>query len=87
MRDTPSRFIEILDPKDTARITAWAVSLEDVLAHQEASTTRSRSSTQSFLGKESESAGSGSDRELGPSSPGSQRWKRISSILTAKRGS
>lgn len=83
MRDTPSRFIEILDPKDTLRTSAWDVRLEDVLAHQEAIVTRSRSSTQSS-GKGSLDK-DGSDRESG--SPPSQRWKRISSILTARRQS
>lgn len=85
MRDTSSRFIEILDPKDTSFITAWDLRLEDVLAHQEAITTRSRSSTQSSCGKES--SGTVPDREYGaPSSPGTPRWKRISSILTARWG-
>lgn len=69
MRDASSRFIEILDPKDTSRVTVWDLRLEDVLAHQEAIITRSRSSTQSSCGKES-----------------SPRWKRISSILTVRRG-
>ncbi|RJE22017.1 hypothetical protein PHISCL_05642 [Aspergillus sclerotialis] len=82
MRDMPSRFIEILDPKDTIRVSVWDVRLEDVLAHQEAVVTRSRSSTQSS-GKGS--LDKDSDRENG--SPPSQRWKRISNILSSRRSS
>ncbi|KAL2701097.1 hypothetical protein AAEP93_007916 [Penicillium crustosum] len=49
MRDTPSKFIEILDPKDPSlRMSDSDVRLEDVLADHEATiNSRARSSTQS----------------------------------------
>ncbi|PYH97996.1 hypothetical protein BO71DRAFT_88455 [Aspergillus ellipticus CBS 707.79] len=85
MRDMSSKFIEILDPNNThPRISECDVRLEDVLADHEAFVTRPRSSTQSSskpsLDKDR------LDREN--STPSTQRWKRLSTILVpARRGS
>jgi hypothetical protein len=81
MRDTPSKFIEILDPKDSAlRMSDSDVRLEDVLADHEATlTNRARSSTLSSpkpLAKTISRANS--------TSP-TPRWKRLSSILVQPR--
>jgi hypothetical protein len=82
MRDTPSKFIEILDPKDSQmRMSDSDVRLEDVLADHEATISRPRSSTQSSKALEKPHlARTNSD------SP-SQRWKRISNILVQPRRS
>ncbi|KAJ5670473.1 uncharacterized protein N7477_005836 [Penicillium maclennaniae] len=79
MRDTPSKFIEILDPKDSPmRMSDSDVRLEDVLAVHEATISRPRSSTQSSKALEKPLARTNS------TSP-TQRWKRISSILVQPR--
>ncbi|KAJ5165880.1 hypothetical protein N7492_006176 [Penicillium capsulatum] len=79
MRDTPSKFIEILDPKDThQRMSDSDVRLEDVLADHEATMSRSRSSTQSFKAMDKSLA------RVNSTSP-TQRWKRISNILAQPR--
>jgi len=79
MRDTPSKFIEILDPKDTQmRMSDSDVRLEDVLADHEATISRPRSSTVSSKALEKPHLARTN------SSP-AQRWKRISSILVQPR--
>ncbi|KAJ6113488.1 hypothetical protein N7523_006805 [Penicillium sp. IBT 18751x] len=79
MRDTPSKFIEILDPKDSPmRMSDSDVRLEDVLADHEATISRPRSSTQSSKALEKPLARTNS---VSPT----QRWKRISSILVQPR--
>ncbi|KAJ5747051.1 uncharacterized protein N7511_008747 [Penicillium nucicola] len=79
MRDTPSKFIEILDPKDTSRMSDSDVRLEDVLADHEAFSSRPRSSTQSST-KPSDKSMSRRD-----STSPTPRWKRLSNILVQPR--
>lgn len=80
MRSSPSKFIEILDPKDSRHFSASDVRLEDVLADHEATLSRPRPST-----------GSSGKRSLEKTSLGRansttvQRWKRISNILVQQR--
>lgn len=83
MRDTPSKFIEILDPKDAhLRMSESDVRLEDVLADHEATlNNRPRSSTHSST-KPLEKPPLGRVN----SSP-TQRWKRLSTILAQPRRS
>lgn len=82
MRDMPSKFIEILDAKDSPlRVSDSDVRLEDVLADQEAMGSRPRSSTQS-----SWKASLDKDRiDRDAMTPAQQRWKRLSNILVATR--
>ncbi|KAJ5893691.1 hypothetical protein N7495_005382 [Penicillium taxi] len=82
MRDTPSKFIEILDPKDCRLRSESDVRLEDVLAHHEATMNRPRSSTQSSTKLMDKSQ---LDNGV-PLSP-TQRWKRFSSLLAQPRRS
>ncbi|KAG2417668.1 hypothetical protein HFD88_008887 [Aspergillus terreus] len=84
MRDMPSRFIEILDTKDSPlRMSESDVRLEDVLADHEALGSRPRSSTQSSCKTTMDK-----DRlERDTASPAQQRWKRLSNILVATRRS
>ncbi|KAL2823303.1 hypothetical protein BDW59DRAFT_148948 [Aspergillus cavernicola] len=82
MRDMPSKFVEILDFKDAhPRISDADVRLEDILADHEALVSRPVSSTHN-------SSKASLDRNradrASPTSP-SQRWKRLSHILTARR--
>ncbi|KAJ5123197.1 hypothetical protein N7448_009294 [Penicillium atrosanguineum] len=80
MRDTPSKFIEILDPKDIPmRMSDSDVRLEDVLADHEATISRPCSSTQSSKALEKPHLA-----RTNSASP-TQRWKRISSILVQPR--
>ncbi|KAJ5782665.1 hypothetical protein N7457_004439 [Penicillium paradoxum] len=81
MRDTPSKFIEILDPKDLGlRMSDSDVRLEDVLADHEATiSSRARSSTQSSAKPLDKSMG-----RAFSTSP-TQRWKRLSNILGQPR--
>ncbi|OJJ03144.1 hypothetical protein ASPVEDRAFT_134218 [Aspergillus versicolor CBS 583.65] len=93
MREMASKFIEILDVHDaTPRISDSDVRLEDVLADHEAFVSRPVSST-----LDSNSSKVSLDRErvdrastspspspTSPTSP-SQRWKRLSNILTATK--
>ncbi|CAL5873402.1 uncharacterized protein PFLUO_LOCUS7681 [Penicillium psychrofluorescens] len=81
MRDTPSKFVEILDPNDAQpRISDSDVRLEDVLADHEATISRPCSSTTSpkrSLDKANLSRAS--------STSPTQRWKRLSNILVQQR--
>lgn len=80
MRDTPSKFIEILDPKDSPLRSDSDVRLEDVLADHEATIGgRTRSSTQSSKSMEKAQLSRASS-----TSP-TQRWKRISNMLVQPR--
>jgi hypothetical protein len=80
MRDTPSKFIEILDPQDSQlRMSDSDVRLEDVLADHEATMSRPRSSTQSSKSLEKSHLA-----RTNSASP-TQRWKRISNILVQPR--
>ncbi|KAJ5279218.1 hypothetical protein N7478_004590 [Penicillium angulare] len=82
MRDTPSKFIEILDPKDSPlrSDSDLDVRLEDVLADHEATIGgRTRSSTQSSKSMEKEQLSRTSS-----ASP-TQRWKRFSNMLAQPR--
>ncbi|PTU23572.1 hypothetical protein P175DRAFT_0432147 [Aspergillus ochraceoroseus IBT 24754] len=82
MRDMASKFVEILDFKDTHhRISDSDVRLEDVLADHEAVASRPRSSTygSSKVSLDREQIDRGT-----PTSP-SQRWKRLSNILAVTR--
>lgn len=80
MRDMPSKFIEILDTKESPlRMSDSDVRLEDVLADHEAMG-RPRSSTQS-----SWKASLDKDRMDRETTPAQQRWKRLSNILVATR--
>ncbi|KAJ5997895.1 hypothetical protein N7522_009555 [Penicillium canescens] len=79
MRDTPSKFIEILDPKDTSRMSDSDVRLEDVLADHEAISSRPRSSTQSSTKPMDKSMS-----RCNSTSP-TPRWKRLSNILVQPR--
>lgn len=80
MRDTPSKFIEILDPKDShLRMSDSDVRLEDVLADHEATISRPRSSTQSS--KPIDKAHLGRANSTSPT----QRWKRFSNMLAQPR--
>ncbi|KAJ5746254.1 hypothetical protein N7520_011436 [Penicillium odoratum] len=82
MHDTPSKFIEILDPKDSPLRSESDVRLEDVLAHHEATIGRPRSSTQSSskpMDKDQLSRTS----SVSPT----QRWKRFSNMLVQPRRS
>jgi hypothetical protein len=78
MRDTPSKFIEILDPKDISRMSDSDVRLEDVLADHEAISSRPRSSTQSSTKPMDKSM----RRDSTSPTP---RWKRLSNILAQPR--
>jgi hypothetical protein len=80
MRDTPSKFIEILDPKDSSlRMSDSDVRLEDVLADHEATiNSRARSSTQS-------SAKPDKPPSRRNSTSPTPRWKRLSNILGQPR--
>ncbi|EKV05748.1 hypothetical protein Pdw03_3328 [Penicillium digitatum] len=80
MRDTASKFVEILDPKDLSlRMSASDVRLEDVLADHEATiNNRVRSSTQSST-KPDKSMSRGITTSPTP------RWKRLSNILAQPR--
>lgn len=80
MRDTPSKFIEILDPKDSSlRMSDSDVRLEDVLADHEATiNSRARSSTQS-------SAKPDKSLSRRNSTSPTPRWKRLSNILAQPR--
>ncbi|CAI7592819.1 unnamed protein product [Penicillium glandicola] len=70
MRDTPSKFIEILDPKDPSlRMSDSDVRLEDVLADHEA-TINSRPQK---------------PRSRANSASPTPRWKRLSNILAQPR--
>ncbi|KAF7714671.1 Uncharacterized protein PECH_008299 [Penicillium ucsense] len=80
MRDTPSKFIEILDPKDL-HLRDSDVRLEDVLADHEATINRPRSSTQSTVKPDQ------SYLARANSTSPTQRWKRLSSILVQPRRS
>ncbi|KAL4935687.1 hypothetical protein BDV06DRAFT_217235 [Aspergillus oleicola] len=89
MRDMPSKFIEILDFNAQPRISDSDVRLEDVLADHEAFTSRPVSSTQPSvssevsLDRERVDRASMSPSPTSPTSPTpSQRWKRLSSIIT-----
>ncbi|KAF3384570.1 hypothetical protein F1880_002791 [Penicillium rolfsii] len=82
MRDTPSRFIEILDPQDShLRMSDSDVRLEDVLADHEATMSRPRSSTQSSTKADK------SHLARNNSTSPTQRWKRISNMLVQPRRS
>ncbi|KAL4949114.1 hypothetical protein BDW69DRAFT_198349 [Aspergillus filifer] len=91
MRDMPSKFIEILDFNAQPRISDSDVRLEDVLADHEAFTSRPVSSTQSAkvsLDRERVDRASMSPSPTSPTSPTpSQRWKRLSSIITNNKRS
>ncbi|KAJ5200363.1 hypothetical protein N7491_008835 [Penicillium cf. griseofulvum] len=80
MRDTSSRFIEILDPKDSSRrMSDSDVRLEDVLAIHEATiNSRACSSTQSST-KPNKSLSR--TKSISPT----PRWKRLSNILAQPR--
>ncbi|KAJ5690459.1 hypothetical protein N7462_004851 [Penicillium macrosclerotiorum] len=81
MRDTPSKFIEILDPKDShARMSDSDVRLEDVLADHEATISRPRSSTTSST-KPLDKSHLARANSTSPT----QRWKRLSNILAQPR--
>ncbi|KAJ5636355.1 uncharacterized protein N7484_009668 [Penicillium longicatenatum] len=81
MRDTPSKFIEILDPKDSPLRSESDVRLEDVLADHEATIGgRPRSSTQSSSKPEDK----GHLSRTSSTSP-TARWKRFSNILAQPR--
>ncbi|KAJ5587158.1 uncharacterized protein N7459_002923 [Penicillium hispanicum] len=81
MRDTPSKFIEILDPQDSdMRMSESDVRLEDVLADHEAIISRPRSSTQSSS-KPMDKAHLARTNSASPT----QRWKRLSNILVQPR--
>lgn len=84
MRDTPSKFIEILDPKDEdLRLSDSDVRLEDVLADHEATiSSRPRSSTQSST----KPLDKPPFERTNSSSP-TRRWKRLSTILAQPRRS
>ncbi|KAJ5101985.1 hypothetical protein NUU61_004207 [Penicillium alfredii] len=80
MRDTPSKFIEILDPQDPhPRISDSDVRLEDVLADHEATLSRPRSSTQSSKALDKAHFSRASSTSPTP------RWKRLSNILAPPR--
>ncbi|KAJ5629424.1 hypothetical protein N7528_003081 [Penicillium herquei] len=80
MRDTPSKFIEILDPKDSPLRSDSDVRLEDVLADHEATIGgRPRSSTQS-----SKPMDKGHLSRTSSTSP-TPRWKRLSNMLAQPR--
>lgn len=81
MRDTPSKFIEILDPKDShLRMSDSDVRLEDVLADHEATISgRPRSSTQSSKALDK------SPLSRANSASPTQRWKRLSNMLVQPR--
>lgn len=84
MRETPSKFIEILDPKNThPRMSDSDVRLEDVLADHEATLngTRPRSSTQSIPKTPLDKSHVARAHSTSPA----QRWKRLSNILTQPR--
>ncbi|OOQ88009.1 hypothetical protein PEBR_14561 [Penicillium brasilianum] len=82
MRDTPSKFIEILDPQDSnLRMSDSDVRLEDVLADHEATISRPRSSTQSST--KADKAQLARNNSMSPT----QRWKRISNMLVQPRRS
>ena len=82
MRDTPSKFIEILDPDDAhPRISDSDVRLEDVLADHEATLSRPRSSTTSSTKHSLDKAPLNRANSTSPS----QRWKRLSNILVQQR--
>ncbi|KAJ6078531.1 hypothetical protein N7467_008284 [Penicillium canescens] len=83
MRDTPSKFIEILDPKDTSRMSDSDVRLEDVLADHEAISSRPRSSTQSSTQSSTKPMDKSMSR-CNSTSP-TPRWKRLSNILAQPR--
>ncbi|KAL4925681.1 uncharacterized protein BDV17DRAFT_294264 [Aspergillus undulatus] len=91
MRDMPSKFIEILDFKDPhPRISDSDVRLEDVLADHEAFVSRPVSSTQSKVSldtaRERVDRATPSPTPPSPTAPSpSQRWKRLSSIITNTR--
>ncbi|KAJ5616987.1 hypothetical protein N7537_002101 [Penicillium hordei] len=80
MRDTPSKFIEILDPKDSSLpMSDSDVRLEDVLADHEATiNSRARSSTES-------SAKADKSLSRRNSTSPTPRWKRLSNILAQPR--
>ncbi|KAJ5527048.1 hypothetical protein N7513_011207 [Penicillium frequentans] len=81
MRDTPSKFIEILDPKDSPLRSESDVRLEDVLADHEATIGgRPRSSTQSS----SKTGDKGQLSRASSTSP-TARWKRFSNMLVQPR--
>ncbi|KAJ5558829.1 hypothetical protein N7535_009289 [Penicillium sp. DV-2018c] len=81
MRDTPSKFIEILDPKDSAlRMSDSDVRLEDVLADHEA--TLSNRACSSTLSSPKSLSKSISRPNMTSPTP---RWKRLSSILVQPR--
>ncbi|KAJ5458109.1 hypothetical protein N7475_009497 [Penicillium sp. IBT 31633x] len=81
MRDTPSKFIEILDPKDSSlRMSDSDVRLEDVLADHEATiNSRARSSTLSSAKPLEKSMSRANSTSPTP------RWKRLSNILAQPR--
>ncbi|CAI7651788.1 unnamed protein product, partial [Penicillium bialowiezense] len=78
MRDTPSKFIEILDPKDS-HLSDSDVRLEDVLADHEAISSRPRSSTVSSTKPMDKSISRENSTSPTP------RWKRLSNILVQPR--
>ncbi|KAJ5328641.1 hypothetical protein N7541_001219 [Penicillium brevicompactum] len=78
MRDTPSKFIEILDPKDS-HLSDSDVRLEDVLADHEAISSRPRSSTISSTKPMDK------DMSRANSTSPTPRWKRLSNILVQPR--
>ncbi|KAJ5938990.1 hypothetical protein N7454_002485 [Penicillium verhagenii] len=81
MRDTPSKFIEILDPKDSPLRSESDVRLEDVLADHEATLgSRPRSSTQSST----KPMDKGDLSRTSSASP-TPRWKRFSNLLVQPR--
>lgn len=82
MRDTPSKFIEILDPDDAhPRMSDSDVRLEDVLADHEATIGRPCSSTTSSPKRSLDKA----NLSLANSTSPTQRWKRLSNILAQQR--
>ncbi|KAJ5246427.1 hypothetical protein N7468_001410 [Penicillium chermesinum] len=81
MHDTPSKFIEILDPENSLPRSDSDVRLEDVLADHEATIGgRPRSSTQSST----KPMDKGGLARMNSTSP-TQRWKRLSNILVQPR--
>ncbi|KAJ5159820.1 uncharacterized protein N7482_006824 [Penicillium canariense] len=81
MRDTPSKFIEILDPKDLHLCMSESdVRLEDVLADHEATLSRPRSSTQSST-KPLDKSHLARNNSTSPT----QGWKRLSNMLAQPR--
>ncbi|KAJ5610896.1 hypothetical protein N7510_007615 [Penicillium lagena] len=82
MHDTPSKFIEILDPNDAhPRISDSDVRLEDVLADHEATISQPRSSSTSSPKRSLDKATLSRANSTSPT----HRWKRLSNILVQQR--